>query len=88
MSSHDPQKTARIRLERCYARTPAGEQLVKRGEGATPRTLKLLSLCDNTRPFSELKEAIDMPSADLELWLADLCNRGLLEPTLPRIAPG
>lgn len=81
MAEPDPSlKTHRIRAERCYVRTVKGEEMVKRKEGATPRTLKLLALCDESRIFSDLKSLTDMPSEDLELWLADLCNRGLLEP--------
>jgi hypothetical protein len=85
MSQPDPSlKTHRIRAERCYVRTAKGDELVGRREGATPRTLKLLALCDETRIFSDLKREMDMPSDDLELWLADLCNRGLLEPGVAR----
>ena len=83
MTNPGPQKTHRIRIERCYMRTRAGDALVKRGDGVTPRTLSLIGLCDDTRTFGDLKVLMDLPSEDLELWLADLCNRGLLEPTLP-----
>ena len=86
MTDPGPQKTHRFRAERCYARTEAGEALIKRGVGATPRTLSLIGLCDDSRTFSEIKIMMDMPSEDLELWLADLCNRGMVEPTLPRAA--
>ncbi|MFN0160269.1 MAG: hypothetical protein ACKVQQ_03505 [Burkholderiales bacterium] len=77
-------KTHRFRAERCYVRTAKGDEMVKRKEGATPRTLKLMALCDESRIFSDLKAEMDMPSEDLELWLADLCNRGLLEPGVAR----
>ena len=86
MTNPGPQKTHRIRTERCYRRTRAGDELLKRDDGATPRTLSLIGLCDDTRTFGDLKILMDLPSEDLELWLADLCNRGLLEPTLPRAA--
>ena len=81
------QPTHRFRAERCYVRTPAGNTLVQTGEGATALTLKLLALCDDTRIFSDLKVAMQLPSEDLELWLADLCNRGLLEPGVARPPP-
>ena len=64
---------------------PNGEAVT--GEGATALTLKLLALCDDTRIFSDLKVAMQLPSEDLELWLADLCNRGLLEPGVARPPP-
>ncbi len=78
------QPTHRFRAERCYVRTPAGNQLVRSTAGATPLTLKLLALCDDSRIFSDLKEEMQLPSEDLELWLADLSNRGFLQPGVAR----
>lgn len=78
------QPTHRFRAERCYVRTPAGNQLVRAGTGATALTLKLLALCDDTRIFSDLKKEMQLPSEDLELWLADLSNRGFLQPGIAR----
>lgn len=85
-SNSTGQLTHRLRAERCYVRTPIGNQLVRAGTGASALTLKLLALCDESRIFSDLKEEMQLPSEDLELWLADLSNRGFLQPgvALPR----
>ncbi len=73
-----------FRADWTYRRNlPAGAPLAAAGRGMSPAFFALLGLIEPQQPvsFGELGQSLAWLHADdLELWLAELCRMGLIEP--------
>jgi hypothetical protein len=81
-----------FRADWTYRRLPAGDAMLAAGRGMSPAFFALLGLIEPGQPvsFGELGQSLAWLHADdLELWLAELCRMGLIEPgsDAPAAAP-
>ena len=72
-----------FRADWTYRRVPAGDAMLAAGRGMSPAFFALLGLIGpgQSVSFGELGQSLAWLHADdLELWLAELCRMGLIEP--------
>ena len=71
----------RLKRDWRYVRSGRGEDLLAEGKGLSPAFLKLLGAVGRDQPLSVLaKEFPHLDDEDLEIWLAELMQMGLIKP--------
>ncbi len=73
----------RVKRDWRYVRSGRGDDLLAEGKGLSPAFLKLLGAVGRDQPLSALaKEFPHLDDEDLEIWLAELMQMGLIKPWL------